>query len=499
MKLKSLDKYNDIVIQMHDNPDADAVGSGYALYKYLKFKGKNPELVYSGRYKITKSNILLLIKELEIPVKYVKELNNPELLLMVDCQYGEGNVTKFEAQNIAMIDHHNTGRISDEMCEIRSHIVSCSTICYDMIKKEGFNFNDDIGVATALYYGLYMDSNSFSEIRHPIERDMIDYLKIDNVLLRKLFNANFTLQELETAGIAMLRYSYDESKRMTIIKSKPCDSNILGVIGDFMLQVDTVDVSIIYNECFEGYKLSVRSCIPEITANDMADFLTKGIGNGGGHDDKAGGIISIHKYNDKYGNLNIDTYFFDKIREYYESFDIVYAKNGIEDKSDFKLYKRDKIIRGYVRTTDILEAGVEFRIRTLEGDVYIVAEDNAYVIIGSEGEVCSITKERFEEEFETMRDKFECVCEYEPIITEMNNNRNFNLLNYAFKCVSKQNEKVYAKQLEKSAKVFTKWDYSKYVTGAIGDYICYDKNDNKNIYVIKKDEFDKSYEPVIVN
>ena len=33
MKLSDLDKYEDIVIQMHDNPDADAVGSGYSLLK----------------------------------------------------------------------------------------------------------------------------------------------------------------------------------------------------------------------------------------------------------------------------------------------------------------------------------------------------------------------------------------------------------------------------------------------------------------------------------
>ena len=38
MKLSSLCKYNDIVIQMHDNPDADAMGSGFALYKYFKSK-----------------------------------------------------------------------------------------------------------------------------------------------------------------------------------------------------------------------------------------------------------------------------------------------------------------------------------------------------------------------------------------------------------------------------------------------------------------------------
>ena len=32
MRLKDLLSFNDIVIQCHDNPDADALGSGYALF-----------------------------------------------------------------------------------------------------------------------------------------------------------------------------------------------------------------------------------------------------------------------------------------------------------------------------------------------------------------------------------------------------------------------------------------------------------------------------------
>ena len=292
MKLSSLDKYQEIVIQMHDNPDADAIGSGYSLYKYFESKGKKVRLVYGGKFKITKSNIVLLMEELKLPVEYVTSLDCPELLITVDSQYGEGNVQKFEAQNVAIIDHHNTGRISDDMAEIRSHIVSCSTICYDMIKKEGFDINKDMSVATTLYYGLYMDSNGFSEIRHPLERDMIDFLRVDKGLIKKLMHSNFTIQELETAGIALLRYSFDENKHVSIIKSKPCDPNILGLIGDLVLQVDSIDVCVIYNECPGGYKLSVRSCIVEVAANDLASFITEGIGNGGGHNDKAGGYVN---------------------------------------------------------------------------------------------------------------------------------------------------------------------------------------------------------------
>ena len=35
MKLAELEKYNPITIQCHDNPDADALASGFGLYSYL--------------------------------------------------------------------------------------------------------------------------------------------------------------------------------------------------------------------------------------------------------------------------------------------------------------------------------------------------------------------------------------------------------------------------------------------------------------------------------
>ena len=46
MRLKELLKYDDIVIQCHDNPDADTIASGYAVYCFLKAYGK--EAMYNA-------------------------------------------------------------------------------------------------------------------------------------------------------------------------------------------------------------------------------------------------------------------------------------------------------------------------------------------------------------------------------------------------------------------------------------------------------------------
>ncbi len=217
MKLTDLNKFNQIVIQIHDNPDADAVGSGYAIYKYLKSLGKDVRLVYGGKNSIQKSNMRMLVEELEIPVEHISRLDPPELLLTVDCQYGQGNVQHFDAENIAMIDHHNTGKISDSMAEIRSNLVSCATICYSMLRNVNYDINADSAMATALYYGLYMDSDHFSEIRHPLELDMMDFLSFDKVLLARLKHANFYIEELSTAGVAITGANYREKYRLAIV------------------------------------------------------------------------------------------------------------------------------------------------------------------------------------------------------------------------------------------------------------------------------------------
>ena len=48
MRLEALLKFDDIVIQCHDDPDADTIASGFALQTYLESQGKKTGLVYSG-------------------------------------------------------------------------------------------------------------------------------------------------------------------------------------------------------------------------------------------------------------------------------------------------------------------------------------------------------------------------------------------------------------------------------------------------------------------
>ena len=234
----------------------------------------------------------------------------------------------------------------------------------------------------------------------------------------------------------------------------------------------------------------------EVGANDLAEYLTEDIGNGGGHIDKAGGFINEKNYVDIYDDMVIESYIFNRVEKYYDSFDVVYSRNAFDSLEGFELYQKKPYTYGYVKSTDLFEAGTEYRIRTYEGDVRVTADDDIYLIIGYMGEVYPIEKDSFCKKYKAGEEKFYRTFEYAPSVRSMKDDRNYEIMPYAKECVCRDDAKIYARPLWKATKVFTKWDYEKYMYGKPGDYICYTYDDEHDIYVIKKDVFKETYAKV---
>ena len=71
MMLEELLGYDRITIQCHDNPDADAIASGFGLYCFFRDQGKDVRLLYAGKNKVRKANLTLMVEKLGIPLKYL--------------------------------------------------------------------------------------------------------------------------------------------------------------------------------------------------------------------------------------------------------------------------------------------------------------------------------------------------------------------------------------------------------------------------------------------
>lgn len=502
MKLSQLCQYDNIYIQTHDNPDADAIASGFGLYTYFMNHKKNVTFFYSGKNRIQKANLKLMLEKLDIPISY----KNPEekklegLLITVDCQWGAGNVTRFEADAVAVIDHHQMERQPTELSYIQSGIGACSTIIWKMLLEENFPLEKHHTLCTALYYGLYTDTSQFSEISHPFDKDMRDEIPHNQSLIHLLSNSNISLKELEIAGIALIRTIHNDDYNYAIIKAQPCDPNILGLISDFLLQVDEVWTCVVYMQSQAGYKFSVRSCIKEVNANELAAFLAQDIGSGGGHLQKAGGFIPISKYEEKYPTLHSEAYFSEKMNEYFESFEIIYAKEYEVDFSSSELYRKIKRPIGYIVANEVFPDNTPITVRTLEGDMNLVVEPDLVITIGMKGEVYLHSLEHFNNLYEMVHSKCdieECTVhmKYEPVVINRITGDRVNLAEFAHTCMEINETLVHVRKLDKAVKVFTKWDEEKYMLGHPGDFLMVKKDDIHDIYVVTEDIFGISYEP----
>ncbi|MDD7403391.1 MAG: DHH family phosphoesterase [Butyribacter sp.] len=483
-----------ICIQCHDNPDADALASGFALYHYYSHHGIETQFVYGGRNQITKPNLVMMIQELEIPVQYITEAPECDLLITADCQYGSGNVTKFEVPEVAMVDHHQCGLMQNENDCIKSNLGSCSTVVWSLFQKIGYDISEDINLSTALYYGLYNDTNQFAEIFHPLDKDMRDSLNKNDTLLFRLMNTNLSLRELNIASTALTKEIFCQEHRFSVIPAEQCDPNILGIISDFVIQVEEIDMCVAYNPNPGGFKLSIRSCVKEVKANELAEFICEGVGNGGGHLTKAGGFVAGNSYHEKYQDKDFSEFLSERIEAYLSSYEVIYAKDYTLDRTELKPYYKKAIPVGVAIATDFLPEGIPVLVRTLEGDVDIVVEKDIYFMIGIEGEVYPIKKDKFERTYRYVDDTPEFMMEYAPTVRNNIDGEVYKLLDHMRSCVATGTSKIYAKPLEKNVKIFTAWDENKYYRGKIGDFIVMREDDIHDIYVVRRNIFFKTYE-----
>ena len=498
LSLKDLRNYNDVVIQCHDNPDADALASGYALWWYFSKAGQKARFIYSGKNRVKKSNLALMIDHLNIPVEYVEKLDQkPDLLVTVDCQYGESNVTRHEAETIATIDHHQVSGPLPELNEVRSNYGSCSTVLFEMLTKEGLDINENENVSTAMYYGLLTDTGNFAEISHPADKDLRDYADYRQADITLFRNANISKEELQIAGEALKSAVYDDNYHYGIIEAHPCDPNILGLIGDMFLEVDSVNSCIVYNRLPFGIKLSVRSCIKEVKASELAAYLTAGFGGGGGHMTKAGGLMKkelIEEAGIEYSDEGINNLLRSRMRRYFSESEIIYAGNYTVDMSTMTHYQKKEVPVGYVKATNLAEAGTKVMIRTLEGDVDVTIEDDLYIILGIDGEIYPCRENRFLSSYRLDSSAYQYPGDYPPAVVNSVTGDRIELLPFARKCIALGGGGIYAKELDHRVKVFTSWDPDKYYLGVQGDYLAVRADDLSDVYIIAKGIFYRSYE-----
>ena len=510
MRLEEMLGYDDIVIQCHDDPDADAIASGFALLEYLKSKGRAARLVYSGAREIAKSNLRLMVEMFGIPLEYLPESEKEAgLLVTVDCRAGQGNVSTLPYQKLAVIDHHLLGEAETlpRLHEIHTDYGACSTVLWEMLRKAGFAVEQHRRLSTALYYGLYMDTKELKNITHPMDKDMRDMLKTDGDAIARLKTANLSLSEITISGQAFASLHCDQEDRFAVAQVQPCDPNILGVVSDMVMSVDAVDVCVAYyHRPGEGVKLSVRSCLEKADADSVVKWLVQELGNDGGGDaKKAGGRIAEERLkiaclDDGWDDLSgaVGRLFYKRLTGYFRTNDrrapIRLRAGEYEPVGDPALYRKKRVPVGYVPAEQLFPAGTEIVIRMMEGDTTQTVTRGLCIMIGVEYEIYHTEMEKLLKHYDLPDEAYPIESGYPPVVYNAATGEAKPLAAYARKCIPKDTALIRARQMDCRFEVFTKWGSC--LQGDAGDWLASQVSDPQDIYIIKKRIFEKTYEKV---
>lgn len=304
-----------IYIQTHNFPDPDAIASAYGLQKLLELYGVESRLCYDGLIdKLSASKMLDAFHIQMLPyVQLVSDMQETDRIICVDSQKNSGNVTDFIGDEIACIDHHPTFVSIEYLYQDIRITGSCATLIAEYYVLSGNEPDRD--VATALLYGLKMDTLQFSRGVTELDIKMFGFLfpRCDQEKLADLERNNMEFTDLKAYGAAIESIELYEKVGFSCIPFS-CPDALIAILSDFILSLIEVEVAVVFSFREDGIKLSVRSEDSKIHAGELLHRALKDIGNGGGHASMGGGFIGkerlpeLGNYMEDYiRNLFLDT------------------------------------------------------------------------------------------------------------------------------------------------------------------------------------------------
>lgn len=290
--IKSLENSH-VYIQTHNFPDPDALGSAYGLSRLLEHFHIASTLCYDGKIDSLSTKRILEIFEIQIqPKANLRQMTEDSQIILVDSQKDAGNVTDLVGMEIACIDHHPTVVEMEYQYKDVQMVGACSTIIAQYFKA--LDLTPDCYTATALLYGIKMDTNQFTRGVTAQDIEMYGYLNplADDGMLRSVSSNNMefadlsafdsvfhTIRVFDNVGIAHIPFS--------------CPDAVIAMVSDFILALNEVDFTVVYAKRDTGWKFSVRSEIDEMDAGEIIHEALLGYGSGGGHSCMAGGMIPL--------------------------------------------------------------------------------------------------------------------------------------------------------------------------------------------------------------
>jgi len=264
------------------NADPDSLACAMAIKRLLRYKVKNITVAHPNE--VTRLNNVAMIERLRIPLEKLGAVKTSDYnkKIIVDSQ--PDHLPAFEKLEFdAIIDHHPvSGEWDAAYVDIRPDYGAASSMLVEYLRAA--NMKPSVALATALFYGIKVDTGDFEKESRLADGISFRYLFdiANRNLVRKFELTDLRRSELKYFSIALNELIYSKGKYYSHI-GKVRSPDILVIIADFLNHVSDIDwvlVSGIYNDKLvvifrcDGYRKS---------AGKLASRVFGHLGPAGGH------------------------------------------------------------------------------------------------------------------------------------------------------------------------------------------------------------------------
>ena len=272
--------------------DPDSIASAFALKRLFWRKVKKVHIVRIN--KIERADNLAFISLLNLRLQHIRNFKSSEATkwAIVDSQPNHHEAFgKFRFDFI--IDHHPvSNNLEAAFIDIRADYGANSTILTEYLKAS--KIKPSMRLATALYYGIKTDTNSFvrDSVSNDIKAFRYLYESANLNIIKKIESSEMTKKTLTSFKKAIKRLTFVKQTAV-IHMGKVQDTATLVIMADFFMKMAEVTCSVVSGIHERKLVVILRNAGFRRDAGKMAQKMFDQVGSAGGHKSMARAEISL--------------------------------------------------------------------------------------------------------------------------------------------------------------------------------------------------------------
>lgn len=293
--LDVLSDYEQIFVVMHDNPDPDAIATGWAILCLIEECLARPARLVGGGA-IVRAENKYMVELLSPPIELISDIEIAEgtATILVDCGIGTTNhvVTRAGVNPVAVIDHHlnGTGKVTLPFKDIRIDAAASASIAASYLREQ--NVDPGVKLATAVLYAIRSETCGSETVHSALDRSVVKWLTglADPTLLAEIENAPLDREYYGDLVLAMQKtFVYDDAAWCFLPRA--AGAEIVGEVADLLVRCRGIRRVLCAAVVGDDLLLSARTQRGCGNAARLLQATLDGLGGCGGHAHRAGGKI----------------------------------------------------------------------------------------------------------------------------------------------------------------------------------------------------------------